>query len=96
MGQLACYSAQALSYAVNVYTIVLFVYAVISWVPELRRSRWSYYLGALVEPVLVPIRRVIPPLGGLDIAFLVLIFVLQLLVRPALASLAFNSCIAVL
>ncbi len=96
MNQLLCYLAEALYYAVNVYTFVLFAYAVISWVPELRRARWSYYLAAIVEPVLVPIRRIIPPLGGLDLAFLVLILVLQLLVRPALASWAFTSCIPVL
>jgi uncharacterized protein YggT (Ycf19 family) len=39
----------------------------------------------------MPIRRIIPPLGGLDLAFLVVLLVLQLLVRPALFSLA-HSC----
>jgi YggT family protein len=76
-----------------VYTGVLLVYAVVSWFPDLRRGRWVYYLASLVEPVLLPIRRIIPPIGGLDIAFLVVLLVLQLLIRPALAQLAFNSCI---
>jgi len=95
VNQLFCYLSEALYYAVNIYSLALFAYAVMSWVPELRRSRWAYYLGAIVEPVLMPIRRIIPPLGGLDLAFLVLILVLQLLVRPAIASLAFNSCVAI-
>jgi YggT family protein len=81
-----------LRYAVNIYTLLLLVYAVISWVPDLRRGRWVYYLASVIEPVLMPIRRIIPPLGGLDLAFLVLLLVLQLLVRPALAQAAFNSC----
>jgi YggT family protein len=89
---LLCDVAQALIYAVNIYTILLLVYAVTSWVPELRRGRWVYYLASVIEPVLIPIRRIIPPLGGLDLAFLMLLLVLQLLVRPALGHLAFNAC----
>jgi YggT family protein len=95
MNLLLCDLANALVVVVNIYTILLFVYAVVSWIPDLRRGRWIYYLASLIEPVLVPIRRVIPPLGGLDLAFLVLLLVLQLLIRPALAHLAFNSCFAI-
>jgi YggT family protein len=91
---LLCDLARVLVYVVNIYTILLFVYAVLSWIPELRRGRWVYYLASIIEPVLVPIRRIIPPLGGLDLAFLVVLLVLQLLIRPALASLAFNTCVA--
>ncbi len=96
MNLLLCDVAKALSFVVNVYTVLLLVYAIISWVPDLRRGRWVYYLASVIEPVLIPIRRIIPPLGGLDLAFLVLLLLLQLLVRPALAQLAFNSCIAIL
>jgi YggT family protein len=90
---LLCDLAKVLYYAVNVYTLLLFVYAVLSWIPELRRGRWVYLLASVIEPVLTPIRRIIPPLGGLDLAFLVLILVLQLVVRRELAVLVFNSCI---
>ncbi len=95
MNLLLCDVAKALVYVVNIYTILLLVYAVISWVPDLRRGRWIYYLASVIEPVLMPIRRIIPPLGGLDLAFLVLLLVLQLLVRPGLYQLAFNSCYAI-
>lgn len=87
-----CGLANALTVAVNIYTFLLLVYAVVSWVPDLRRGRWVYYLASVIEPVLMPIRRIIPPLGGLDLAFLVLLLVLQLLVRPAIGHLAFDSC----
>jgi YggT family protein len=92
---LLCDVAKAALYVVNVYTFLLFVYAVLSWVPELRRGRWAYYLARIIEPVLVPVRRIVPPLGGLDLAFLIVVLVLQLLVRPGLQSLVFNSCIAI-
>jgi len=59
------------------YILVMIVYAVVSWVPSIR-GRWSDYLAMLVEPVLTPVRRIIPPMGGLDLSFLVVIIVLQL------------------
>jgi YggT family protein len=92
---LVCDLAQGLLWVVNIYTMLLFVYAITSWFPDLRRGRWVYYLASIIEPVLIPIRRIVPPLGGLDLAFLILFFALQLLVRPALAHLAFSSCIPV-
>lgn len=94
MSLLLCELSRLLYYAVNLYTLLLFVYAVISWIPDLRRGRWFYYLAALVEPVLVPVRRIVPPVGGIDLAFLIVLLVLQLFVRPGLANLAFNSCFA--
>jgi YggT family protein len=93
---LTCDLARLLYYAVNIYTVLMFVYAVISWIPDLRRGRWVGVLASLIEPVLMPIRRIIPPLGGLDLAFLIVLLVLQLLVRPALATLVFNSCVPLL
>jgi YggT family protein len=92
---LLCDLTQALLWAVNLYTILLFIYAITSWFPDLRRGRWVYYLASIIEPVLIPIRRVVPPLGGLDLAFLILFFALQLLIRPAIGHLVFNSCIPV-
>ena len=92
MNLILCNLATILSDLVWVYTGILLIYAVVSWFPDLRRGRWTYYLAVLVEPVLLPIRRIIPPMGGLDIAFLVLLLVLQLVVRPALLHLAVNSC----
>jgi YggT family protein len=86
-----CDLARVLLWAVNIYTIVLFVYALLSWIPDLR-GRWLYYLAAIVEPVLVPVRRIIPPIGGLDLAFLVVLLILQLLIRPAIGNLVVNSC----
>jgi YggT family protein len=64
----------------GLYILLMLVYAVVSWVPSIR-GRWSDYVAMVVEPVLVPVRRIIPPLGGLDLSFLVVIIVLQLVMR---------------
>lgn len=96
MNLFLCDLAKLAYYAVNIYTLLLFIYAVMSWIPDLRRGRWAYALASVIEPVLTPIRRVIPPVGGLDLAFLIVILVLQLLVRPALGHLVVDSCIPIL
>ncbi|MBV8118121.1 MAG: YggT family protein [Candidatus Eremiobacteraeota bacterium] len=91
MNAILCNLTQILKFAVNVYTVILFVYAVLSWLPD-SRGRWIYYIAILVEPVLAPIRRIIPPIGGFDIAFLVLILLLQFVVNRLLTTAVINSC----
>jgi YggT family protein len=74
------------------YLLVMILYAVVSWVPSLR-GRWSDYLALLVEPVLAPVRSVIPPLGGLDLSFLVVIIILQLVDSNIVQAQRFAACV---
>jgi YggT family protein len=67
----------------QIYSLIMLAYALVSWVPSLR-GRWSDYVAMLVEPVLAPVRRIIPPMGGLDLSFLVVIIVIQLVAGQAL------------
>lgn len=91
MNDILCLLAEAVNWLVWLYTILLFVYAVVSWIPDLR-GRWVYSLGRLIEPVLQPVRKVIPPLGGLDLAFLVVILVLQFVIRPLITHAMISTC----
>ena len=75
----------------KLYILVMIVYAVLSWVPSLR-GRWSDYVAMLVEPVLVPVRRIIPPIGGLDLSFLVVIIVIQLVDSNIVLQQKYTSC----
>ncbi|MFP4592339.1 YggT family protein [uncultured Ralstonia sp.] len=68
----------ALKWAFNVLVWVTLVSAVLSWVAP--HSPMGAVLGALVDPLLRPIRRVLPPLGGLDLSPLVLLVVAQVVV----------------
>ena len=77
---LPCIVWEILSKLFTVYMLIMIVYAVVSWIPSIR-GRWSDYLAMAVEPVLAPVRRVIPPLGGLDLSFLVVLIVIQLVLR---------------
>ena len=60
----------------QLFTYVLIVRAVLSWIPIRPDSGLVPVLRALdsiINPVLTPLRRVIPPVGMLDLSFLVLI-----------------------
>jgi YggT family protein len=75
----------------KLYLLLLIVYAVLSWIPSLR-GRWSDYLAMVVEPVLLPVRRVIPPVGGLDLSFLVVFFVLSMVLNQIVMPQHNQSC----
>ena len=79
---LPCALYDVVAKILNLYVLVLLVYALVSWVPSIR-GKWTEYVAMLVEPVLTPLRRIIPPIGGLDISFLVVILVIQFVVRLA-------------
>lgn len=66
----------------NIYVLIMLAYALVSWVPSIR-GKWTEYVAMLVEPVLTPVRRIIPPIGGLDLSFLVVILVIQFVIRLA-------------
>ncbi|USD65615.1 YggT family protein [Vibrio sp. SCSIO 43136] len=55
---------------------VLLLCAILSWVSQ-GRSPIEYVFHQLTEPMLAPIRRFLPPMGGFDLSVLVLFIVLQ-------------------
>lgn len=57
---------------------VLIIRAILSWISQ-GQNPMELVLHQLTEPFLAPIRRVIPPIGGLDLSVLVAIIALQFL-----------------
>ncbi|MCS6811014.1 MAG: YggT family protein [Tepidimonas sp.] len=55
--------------------VLLLGYALLSWVQPM--SPALGLLGRLLEPLLAPLRRLIPTVGGVDLSVLVLLIVLQ-------------------
>ncbi len=53
----------------------------ISWVDPMGRSQIGAMLINTTEPILAPIRRLIPPMGGIDLGPLLLLIVLSALWR---------------
>jgi uncharacterized protein YggT (Ycf19 family) len=72
---------EILSFAVQIYSYILLARALVSWIPNLDPSNPGVQiLYRLTEPVLEPIRKLIPPLGGvMDISIMVAFFALILL-----------------
>ena len=53
----------------------------ISWIDPVGRSPVAAFLIQTTEPILGPIRRVLPPLGMIDLSPLVVLIVLTTLLR---------------
>ncbi|MBT0571643.1 YggT family protein [Curvibacter sp. CHRR-16] len=56
--------------------VLTLMHAVLSWVPT--QSPWTDVLQRLVAPLLAPIRRVLPLMGGVDLSPLALLVLLQI------------------
>lgn len=82
---------QIVRYVLELYVIILFARALISWFPMHAGSPLLpvvRVLDRLTEPVLAPVRRILPPLraGGMaiDLSIIIVILVLQVVVIPLL------------
>ncbi|MFK8081035.1 MAG: YggT family protein [Granulosicoccus sp.] len=51
----------------NVFIFALIIQAILSWVPNAGGNPVQGLVAAIGEPVLRPLRRLIPPLGGIDL-----------------------------
>ena len=68
---------------VNLYAFVIIARAISSFFPVSPSSPFAAIVDVLyrlTEPVFAPIRRVMPPMGGLDFTPLVVLLALQIIV----------------
>jgi YggT family protein len=76
------------------YSLVLLVYVISSWIGQGGYNPALAMLAGLVEPVLAPFRRFIPPVGGFDLSPLFALLLIEFLNRaiPPGAALAGVAC----
>ena len=67
-----------LSRLFDLYSLVIVAAVVVSWMNVPRDNPAVRFLSAVTEPVLEPVRRVIPQIGGIDISPIVVIVILRL------------------
>ena len=81
---------QILAVVLQVYSYILLARALVSWIPNLDPyNPFVRILYQLTEPVLDPIRKIIPPLGGMiDISIMVAFFGIMVL-QMMLGSISF-------
>ena len=71
--------AQLLQMLFQIYTLVLIVRVLITWVNPDPFNPVVQFLARVTDPVLEPLRRVIPLLGPIDISPVVALLILQAL-----------------
>ena len=73
---------QFLNLLITVLTVAILIRALLSWIPNLDPSNpLVRLLNQITDPILQPARRLIPPVGGMDLSPIVVILALQLLQR---------------
>ena len=76
----------------QVYVLILFARAILSWFPYNPNSPLNgvrRVVFVLTEPVLAPFRRIIPPVGMLDLSFIVAFIVVEAIVQGVLSRIHF-------
>ncbi len=72
--------AQLISLTATILSILVFIWVVLSWImPPYHPLREA--LDRVVQPMLMPIRRVLPMAGPVDFSPMILIILIELLAR---------------
>jgi len=81
---------------INIYFFALLAMIIVSWVAAGSRHPAILLLWQITEPVMAPFRRVLPPLGGLDLSpilVFILINVLQITLRNIALSVGLHPAL---
>jgi YggT family protein len=65
---------------IDLYSLIVVAAVVVSWINVPHDHPAARLLQRLTEPLLAPIRKVLPPLGGIDFSPVVLLIGLRVLV----------------
>jgi YggT family protein len=71
-----------LCYALSAYLVAVFGRIILSWFPIQPGTTMAQifsFLYAITEPVLGPLRRIIPPAGGFDLSPIVVLLGIQII-----------------
>ena len=84
MGTLNTIARSLAGTLINLLQTLMLIMALMSWIPQLRRSKIYYAISMIVEPVIDPFRRLLYKIPGmdrfpLDLSFLVAYMVLSML-----------------
>lgn len=66
-----------LTLAIEIYSWILIIYILMSWFPNAREGQFGQFLASICEPYLEPFRKIIPPIGMIDISVIVAILALH-------------------
>ena len=75
-------------YALDALIYLLIAAALLSWFPIDPRNRWIRLLHSITDPILHPIRAIVPPIGGFSLDILIAVLLLGVIQRVFLRALA--------
>jgi YggT family protein len=64
---------------IDLYSLIVLVAVVASWMQLAPSNPIASFVNAMTEPLLDPIRRALPPMGGLDFSPMVLLIGLRMI-----------------
>lgn len=76
----------AVATLLEVIGFLLVARALVSWFPDLRRHQIVQLLFDITDPIIEPLRKVIPPIGMLDLSVMIAVFGLFFLAEALRAS----------
>ena len=84
--------ADILRTLIDLCALLILIRVVLSWLPVDRDQAWVRFIVDVTEPLVGPIRRVIPPIGGLDFSPFVAMLLLQWMSGRPLQKLVALMC----
>ncbi|MFV0526554.1 MAG: YggT family protein [Acidimicrobiales bacterium] len=69
------------------FSLLLVARAVMSWIPDLGRSSVGQMVYQVTEPVVGPVRRLLPRTGPIDISLMLVLLGIQVILVPLARSL---------
>jgi YggT family protein len=65
------------NFLLELYSIALITYVALSWFKVDPQHPSVKFLKKIVDPVLDPVRKVVPPVGGFDLSVIAVLFLIH-------------------
>ena len=80
------YLAEFINLLFTALSLAIFGRVIMSWISPSGENSITQFLDQITEPILAPIRKVVPPLGMFDLTPMIALIVLQM-IRPHIINL---------
>lgn len=94
MNQFIFALSDVLSAAISIVLYAIIIRAILSWIRPYNNGKLEIILEKVTEPLLGPLRTVLPPLGGMDLSPMVAIIalgVIKQIIQAFLYNLAYGG-----
>ena len=72
--------AQILTTFLYLLLVAVIIRSLLSWFPMSPRNPFAQFIARVTDPLIQPVRRVVPPLGMIDLSGMIVIVVLYVMI----------------